>query len=419
MALNPEQQQRFMEQQLLALNHQANSNQQQAFNQQQIMQQNNVLNQLAMSLYSGLANNQQQQQQAMNHNQIQTFDDLLNQDESDDLEEELSDSDLGSDYDEESDYDDLEETDQASAMNKSTSQDKQGRRKSKFKLFGKTSPKLLKKLTTLKQQKEKRTLIGNNSMERSSSSTANRENSKANADDESSVWISIGRDKILNYENELEDAETEAKKNEEKNEIKMENENDKSSVKSLEKTEINNSEGNKSLNSSQSSIVQLKTETNEQINKEQISSPKATSPKLTTSLASMLFGRGNKTSEQDTKANENKKKLPNKNAPQITQVIYKRKPSLPELPIKISEAGSKDCLDEPDSIVKNSNSKQTITVPDDESTDDDPIYAEINEASLVLEEMKRSLNKHTTERKIIEMILQQPSNVQDNLLKVK
>lgn len=159
---------------------------------------------------------------------------------------------------------------------------------------------------------------------------------------------------------------------------------------------------NTSLNSSQSSFVQLKSANEEKSTSTKEITTKATSPKLTTSLASKWFGRKTSVGKADrnekASTNEKKKTLQtSKSAPQITQVIYKRKSSLPDIPVENTS----------------NNKKGIVSIPDEEQTDEDNIYAEINETQLVLEEMRRSLNQHTTERKIIEMILQQPSNLQD------
>jgi len=159
---------------------------------------------------------------------------------------------------------------------------------------------------------------------------------------------------------------------------------------------------NTSLNSSQSSFVQLKSANEEKSTSTKEITTKATSPKLTTSLASKWFGRKTSVGKADrnekASTNEKKKTLQtSKSAPQITQVIYKRKSSLPDIPVENTS----------------NNKKGIVSIPDEEQTDEDNIYAEINETQLVLEEMRRSLNQHTSERKIIEMILQQPSNLQD------
>jgi len=171
-------------------------------------------------------------------------------------------------------------------------------------------------------------------------------------------------------------------------------------IKSIDKessktTNKKTSESNSSLNSSQSSFVQLKTA------EKQYKETKPISPKLSTSLASKLFGRKSDNPSQKQSDKSTDKKKCSKNAPQITQVIYKRKASLPEIPPVERKAKS-----------------TTVSIPpDEESTDDDNnnIYAEISETQLVLEEMRRSLNQHTTERKIIELILQQPAtNLQES-----
>lgn len=339
------------------------------------MQQLMALASNTNSPFSDLSNGSSGQHQLMNHHhQLDQLDD----------EDEL-DSDLSSDFnDEEEDSEnDLEFEEDVEGLDKRLDQKKIGRKLSS--LFG--SPKMLKKFKnkSLKHQKDKRNITGH--------STGDTTDAKITGD-ASSVWISMG-DKMLDEEHNLVDQPKSPSTKKEL--VEKDGLSDKSLEKDLKIKKTSSSE-NTSLNSSQSSFVQL---TKSDVNKE--SNSKNNSPKTSTSLASKLFGRKNDSQDK----NNDKKKTSNKTAPQITQVIYKRKPNLPELPERPSSNKENNKNDTNSKL-----SRQTISIPDDEDTDDDPIYTEINETQLVLEEMRRSLNQHSTERKIIEMILQQPANEQ-------
>lgn len=353
--------------------------------------------------------------QLMNH---QAFNGRL-QNELENLEdeEELCDSDdLTYDEEEDSDFDfDESEVDGLERPD----QTKSSRKLSRFRLFGQ-SPKLLKKFKY--HQKDKRT-IGHNTTVKPGDTT-----------DAPTAWISMGEGKMLDEDQNLVDQPKlpfEKSLNEEKDKNVFVDETDTASIKSTEKEvpaakkSVSNeklsssaaaAETSTSLNSSQSSFVQLTTKVSDQqaTGKE---TPKH-SPKSSTSLASKWFGRKSGGAEAPEKTADSKKKAQSKSAPQITQVIYKRKPNLPELPEKPCAANSKEIKQDASlPTTKAKQLKQTVSVPSDEETDlDDRIYAEINETALVLEEMKRSLDKNSTERKIIEMILQQPANVPDNPL---
>lgn len=341
----------------------------------------------------------------MHNNEMNNLDD----------EDDLSDSDLtcGSFDEEEDSEDDLEfEHDLESGANNASNK-QNGRRKFSSYLFGQ-SPKLIKKFTTLKQQqKVKRTGRNTVSSKGDTTDTASKKTA-----DSSSVWISMGN-KMLDDEDNLVDQPPIDKSVinddvEKPKTLAIDNEeakdgvSDQTSIKSVETTkrpnETSSIESNTSLNSSQSSFVQLKTTTATSTNDDQLKAAKETKPTSpkTTSLASKwLFGR--KSDQPDKTTDKKKLSVPKADKPQITQVIYKRKPNLPEIP---NEPARKE------------KAKQTtVSIPDEEETDEDNIYAEINETQLVLEEMRRSLNQHTTERKIIEMILQQPAtNLQDSKL---
>lgn len=374
---------------------------------------NNANMPFAGQLLNAAAGQQLMNHQALNGRLQHELENL--EDEEDDL---CDSDDLTYDEEEDSDFefdenevDGLERPDQTKA----------GRKLSRFRLFGQ-SPKLLKKFKnkSLKHQKDKRT-TGHNTTVKPGDTT-----------DAPTAWISMGAGKMLDEDQNLVDqpqSPSEKSISEEKDrKTPFADEADVCSIKSLDKEQPAKKSASReklsatttaaaaatetstsSLNSSQSSFVQLTTKPAEQPATDK-DTPKH-SPKTSTSLASKWFGRKSTGDQPEKQSNDGKKKPANKSAPQITQVIYKRKPNLPELPASSSSSDGKDQPDAPLPPAKPKALKQTVSVPSDEETDlDDRIYAEINETALVLEEMKRSLDKNSTERKIIEMILQQPAS---------
>ena len=375
---------------------------------------NNANGPFSEQLLNAATGHQLMNHQALNgrlHNELENLEDEEDCCDSDDLTyDEEEDSDFEFD---ESEVDGLERPDQT----------KSGRKLKRFRLFGQ-SPKLLKKFKnkSLKHQKDKRYTGHNNTTVKPGDTT-----------DAPTAWISMGEGKMLDEDQNLVDqpkSPSEKSLNEEKDKKVFADEPaDAASINSADKellsvqksasseklsATIATENSTPSLNSSQSSFVQLTTKSTPTTDQQCAGkeTPKS-SPKSSTSLASKWFGRKSGGDSQEKPA-DGKKKTLNKSAPQITQVIYKRKPDLPEKPV--GSNGKEAKQEAPLPPAKPRQLKQTVSVPSDEETDlDDRIYAEINETALVLEEMKRSLDKNSTERKIIEMILQQPASLPDKL----
>jgi len=233
-------------------------------------------------------------------------------------------------------------------------------------------------------------------------STGNNNTARTKTDDKTDVWIPMD-DKLLDddIKNEnLNDSKlsknSKSLDNIKEDKIQIDKSTNSDNTKKSSSSECLTKNDNQSLNSSQSSFVQLNTKNIEKTDKTKEISSKPTS------LASKWFGRKSEDKQQKDKLLNNKNFSKKKQAPQITSVIYKRKPNLPEIPIKSTKLAK----------VKN-DQKQTVCIPDSDETDDEAIYSEINETQLVLEEMRRSLNFHSTECKIIEkMMVTPPINLQ-------